>query len=61
MRTQTRIQKLEKEVAALWRILDDERVWHPSVIYEVQKRSKAARQALAKKKLRTAEGVFAKL
>lgn len=61
MHTQTRIQKLEKDVAALWRILEDERVWHPSVIYELRKRSKVARQALAKKKLKAAKDLFARL
>lgn len=61
MRTQTRIQKLEKEVALLWHILEDGRVWHPSVVNEIRRRSKIARLALAKKKLQRAEDIFASL
>ncbi len=61
MRTQTRIQKLERDVAALWQVVEDERLWHPSVIRELKRRSGQARRDHAQGKLRTAREVFASL
>jgi len=61
MGTQTRIQKLEREVAALWQVIEDERLWNPSVVQEIRRRSKAARKNLAQKRLRRANDIFARL
>ncbi|MBI2639922.1 MAG: hypothetical protein HYW90_03505 [Candidatus Sungbacteria bacterium] len=61
MRTQTRIQKLEREVAALWQVVKYERLWDLSVVREIRRRSKTARRDFAQKRLRTENDVFARL
>lgn len=58
MHVQERVQKLEKEVATLWRVIEDERLWHPSIIQEIKKRSRSARRDHAKGLLRKAEEVL---
>lgn len=58
MYVQKRIQRLEEEVATLWQVIEDERLWHPSVIQEIKKRSRAARRAHVGGRLRSAEEVF---
>lgn len=55
MTTKEKIQQLEREVAALWHIVEDDRIWDPSVIREIQKRSQKARLDYSQRKLRTAE------
>jgi len=59
--TQKEIQKLKKEVETLWQVIGDERLWHPSVIREIQRRSRTARRDHIKGRLRLASEVFAKL
>ncbi len=54
MRIQDRVQKLEKEIGALWRVIDDERLWHPSIVKEIRNRSLHARREFARGKLRKA-------
>lgn len=61
MKTQEKIKKLEQEVAVLWQVLDDERLWHPSIVLEIRKRSCDARKNHAHKRLKTAQQVFASL
>jgi len=61
MQTVQKIKKLEREVAALWQIVDDERLWDPSVIREIRKRAKSVNRAYAQKSLRAAKEVFRKL
>jgi len=58
---QKEIQKLKKEVETLWQVIGDERLWHPSVIREIQRRSRAARRDHTKGRLRLTSEVFAKL
>ena len=59
MRTQEKIQQLERDVATLWQIVEDERLWHPSVIREIRQRAQTARRAYVRKQLKTAEEVLA--
>ena len=61
MHTRVRLQKLERKVEALWQLVEDERLWHPTVIRELQRRSQSARRAHAGGRLRTAAEVFASL
>lgn len=61
MRTQEKIKQLEREVATLWTVIEDERLWSPEIIREIQKRSKSARSLYAMGKLKSAERVFEKL
>jgi len=58
---QKEIQKLKKEVETLWQVIGDERLWHPSVIREIQRRSRVAHRDQVKGRLRLASEVFAKL
>lgn len=58
METQEKIKKLEKEVAILWHIIDDERLWEPSIIREIRRRSAIAGRDRVKGRLRTAEEIF---
>ena len=60
MKTQEKIRKLEREVNTLWQIVEDERLWHPSIIREIQNRSRSARKYHRQGKLKTAKEVFAK-
>ena len=59
MRVQERIQKLEKEIVKLWQVVEDEMLWHPSVVREIKRRSLAARRDHVKGRLRRAEEVLA--
>jgi len=61
MKTQEKIQNLEREIRSLWQVIEDERLWHPSVISELRRRSRLAKQAYARGKLQSSENVFAKL
>ena len=58
MQTDKRIQKLEKEIETIWRVIG-ERAWHPSVVKEIKTRSIEARREHANGKLRSAKEVFA--
>ena len=58
METQEKIKKLEREVATLWQIIDDERLWDPTVIREIKNRSKIAKKKRANSLLKTAKEVF---
>lgn len=58
MRTQEHIQKLEKEIKAIWKVIDDELLWHPSIIKEIRRRSILARQAHVQDRLRKAAEFF---
>lgn len=58
MTTKEKIQQLEREVATLWHIVEDDRIWDSNVVREIQKRSQKARLDYSKRKLRTAEEVF---
>ena len=60
MKTQEKIRKLERDIATLWQIVEDERLWHPSVIREIQNRSRAAKLAYRPKKMKTADEIFTK-
>ena len=61
MNTQEKIKELEHEVMALWRVIEDERLWHPSVIREIKRRSQDAHRSYARGGLRKAGEVFAAL
>jgi uncharacterized protein (UPF0147 family) len=60
MSTAEKVKRLEKEVAVLWQIVEDERLWHPSVIQEIRRRSKQARHDLKEKRLKTVGELFSK-
>ena len=59
MQTDKRLQKLEKEIETIWRVIDENRAWHNSVVTEVRRRSLEARREHQKGKLRSANKVFA--
>lgn len=61
MNTQEKITELEQEITALWRVIEDERLWHPSIIQEIKRRSQNVRSTHGRKELRKAEEVFAML
>lgn len=61
MSTQEKIRKLEQEITTLWRVIEDERLWHPSVVREIKRRAELAHRAYANRRLRKAEDVFAAL
>ena len=61
MNTQAKIRELEYEVTALWRVVEDERLWHPSVIQEIKRRSQDAHRSQAREGLRKAGEVYATL
>lgn len=61
MSTQEKIRKLEQEITALWRVIEDERLWHPSIVREIKRRAKLARQTYANRRLRKAEEGFVAL
>ena len=61
MNTQAKIKELEYEVTALWRVVEDERLWHPSVMREIKRRSQDASRSHAREELRKAGEVFATL
>ena len=58
IQTQNKIRKLENEIAAIWNVIDDERLWHPSVMREIKRRSEIAHRAYTKGKLRSADKIF---
>ena len=53
---QKEIKKLKKEIEIIWQVIEDERLWHPSVIREIQRRSNTIGKN--HRKLRLAEEVF---
>ena len=59
MQTIQRLQKLEKEIAILWGVIEDERLWHPSVVREIQRRSRTAKRIHIRGNLKKAEEIFA--
>lgn len=61
MNTQEKIRDLENEITALWQVVEDERIWHPSVIREIKRRSQHIRHAQGQAGLRKADEVFAAL
>ena len=61
MTTQEKVRKLEREVAKLWQILDDDRLWDPSLTRELLRRSQTTRKAYGRGSLRPAERVLASL
>jgi hypothetical protein len=48
MNTQARIKELEHEVMALWHVVEDERLWDPSVIHGIKQRSQNAHRSYAR-------------
>ena len=56
--TKNRIQKIEREIQEIWKVLSEDFFWHPTIIKEIQRRSNAVRKLLKSEKLRTAEEVF---
>jgi len=56
--TKTRIQKIEREIQEIWKVLGEDIFWHPTVIKEIQQRSRAARKLFGSGKLRMSGEVF---
>lgn len=61
MSTQEKIKELEHEITALWRVVEDERIWHPSIIREIKRRSQNVHRVHGQAGLRKADEVFAAL
>lgn len=61
MNTQEKIRDLENEITALRQVVEDERMWHPSIIREIKRRSQHIRRAQGLAGLRKADEVFAAL
>lgn len=61
MNTQEKIRDLENEITALWQVVEDEHMWHPSIIREIKRRSQHIRRAQGQVELRKADEVFAVL
>lgn len=57
--TKNRIQKMEREIQELWRVVSEDIFWHPTVVKEIKKRSIEGRKLLRSGKLKTLEEVIA--
>lgn len=58
MRTQERIKNIERQLETLWKVIEDDRLWHPSIIQELQRRSRGARRDHSSRRLRSAAEVL---
>lgn len=56
--TKNKIQRIELEIQEIWKVLSEDILWRPSIIKEIQRRSRAARKLFESGKLRTFEEVF---
>lgn len=58
MSMQEKIRDLENEITTLWQVVEDEHMWHPSIIREIKRRSQHIRHAQGQAELRKADEVF---